>query len=78
MCGVGGIRTTGVVIGTDIGLESCRLSNAVLRLFAKGSILAVTIEYCRCLRVTDSSLEVSDDNLIGVVSVPVIGVFGMG
>ena len=40
--------------------------------------LAVTIEYCLRLGVIDSSLETSEDNLMGVVAVPMVGVVGTG
>ena len=42
------------------------------------SPLAVTIEYCCRLGVIDSSLEISDDKHIGVVSVPLVGTVGTG
>lgn len=33
----------------------------------------MTMEYCVRLGAIDSSLEISEDNLIGAVAVPVVG-----
>ena len=60
-----------LILDTSLDVSSSLMSGGK-------SPLAVTIEYCCRLGVIDSSLDISDDTSINVVSSPLMGTVGTG